>query len=208
MIEIQNWGIIDFKDAWKRQKELVKEIQEKRNRNVLVLCQHPTVITIGRNGSNENITVNRDFLEYSGIAVYEIDRGGDVTLHNPGQLVGYPIFNLSSYHEDLHWFLREIEGAIIELVEEYGIKAKRIKDLTGVWVDGQRKICAMGLHSSRWVTYHGFALNVSNDLSEFGYIVPCGIRNKDVTSINSETGKEVVFENVLKECINVFEKRF
>ena len=116
---------------------------------MLVLCQHPTVITIGRNGSDDNITVNKDFLKQAGIPVYEIDRGGDVTLHNPGQIVGYPVFNLSSYREDLHWFLREIEEAIIELVALYGITAGRSKGLTGVWVDGERKICAMGLHSSR-----------------------------------------------------------
>jgi lipoyl(octanoyl) transferase len=208
MIEIQNWGIIDFKEAWDKQKKLVREIQEKRDRNVLVLCQHPTVITIGRNGSDDNITVNKDFLKQAGIPVYEIDRGGDVTLHNLGQIVGYPVFNLSSYREDLHWFLREIEEAIIELVALYGITAGRSKGLTGVWVDGERKICAMGLHSSRWVTYHGFALNVTNDLSEFGYIVPCGIRDKAVTSVSLETPVPVEFDDVLQKCADIFKKRF
>ncbi len=208
MIEVQNWGVIDFNEAWQRQKELVKDIQEKRNRNLLVLCQHPTVITIGRNGTPDNIKVNRNFLEKAGIPVYEIDRGGDVTLHNIGQLVGYPIFNLSSYREDLHWFLREIEEAIIELVAQYGIRAGRNKGLTGVWVGDARKICAMGLHSSRWVTYHGFALNVTNDLSEFGYIIPCGINDKSVTSIAEETSHSIVFEDVLAECTKIFKKIF
>ncbi len=208
MIEIQNWGVIEYKEAWQKQKQLVKEIQEKRNRNVLVLCQHPTVITIGRNGTENNVTVQPDFLREIGVEVIEIDRGGDVTLHNPGQLVGYPVFNLSSYREDLHWFLREIEQVIIELVGDYGIKAERVEGLTGVWVDSRRKICAMGMHCSRWVTYHGFALNVINDLSEFGYIIPCGIQDKEVTSIAAEKGKSVEFDEVAEKCAEIFQKKF
>lgn len=208
MLEIQNWGLIDFSKSWEKQKELVQDIQSKRDRSVLVLCQHPTVITIGRNGTNDNITVQPEFLRKIGVDVHEIDRGGDVTMHNPGQLVGYPIFNLSSYKEDLHWFLREIEEIIIELVSMYGIKASRVPGLTGVWVDQMRKICAMGMHCSRWVTYHGFALNVSNDLSEFGYIIPCGIQNKEVTSIVSETGTAVAYEEVLNQCAKLFFERF
>ena len=208
MIEIENWGLIDYKEAWDRQKELVAEISEKRDRNVLVLCQHPTVITIGRNGSEDNITVDKTFLERSGIPVYEIDRGGDVTLHNPGQLVGYPIFNLSSMREDLHWFLREIEEAIIEIVGKYGIEAGRVEGLTGVWVDGVRKICAIGMHSRRWVTYHGFALNVINHISEFNYIVPCGIQDKAVTSIEVESTQNIDFDDVVKTAMKVFSKKF
>ena len=208
MIEVQNWGLVDYKIAWDRQKALVKDIQEKRDRNVLVLCQHPTVITIGKNGTDVNVTANRDFLEKMGVSVYDIDRGGDVTMHNPGQLVGYPIFNLSSYKEDLHWFLREIEQIIIDLAADYGIKSNRIEGLTGVWVDGQRKICAMGMHCSRWVTYHGFALNVTNNLSEFDYIVPCGIEDKGVTSIEQEAGMHIAFEDVVNNCIKHFKKRF
>ena len=208
MIEIQNWGLVDYKEAWQRQKQIVADIQQKRDKSVLVLCQHPTVITIGRNGTEDNITVQHEFLRKLGVEVYEIDRGGDVTLHNPGQLVGYPIFNLSSYREDLHWFLREIEQVIIELVADYGIDAGRVEGLTGVWVDGKRKICAMGMHCSRWVTYHGFALNVNNDLSEFGYIVPCGIRDKEVTSIEAETGQKVDFGEISEKCKEIFRKKF
>jgi lipoyl(octanoyl) transferase len=208
MIEIQNWGLVDYKEAWQRQKQIVADIQQKRDKSVLVLCQHPTVITIGRNGTEDNITVQHEFLRKLGVEVYEIDRGGDVTLHNPGQLVGYPIFNLSSYREDLHWFLREIEQVIIDLVADYGIDAGRVEGLTGVWVDGKRKICAMGMHCSRWVTYHGFALNVNNDLSEFGYIVPCGIRDKEVTSIEAETGQKVDFDEISEKCMEIFRKKF
>lgn len=208
MIEIQNWGTIDYLEAWKRQKELVSIIQQKRDRNVLVFCEHPTVITIGKNGTQSNVTANRKYLEAAGIKVYEIDRGGDVTLHNPGQLVGYPIFNLSSMKEDLHWFLREIEQTIIDLVLDYSITADRVPGLTGVWVVGKRKICAMGMHCSRWVTYHGFALNVCNNIQEFDYIVPCGIQNKGVTSIALENGTTIAFDEVLLKCGEAFKTRF
>jgi lipoyl(octanoyl) transferase len=208
MIEIQNWGLIDYRDAWDRQKELVNEIQEKRDQNVLVLCQHPSVITIGKTGSENNIVCHRSLLESAGIDIVYTDRGGDVTLHNPGQLIGYPIFNLSSYKEDLHWFLREVEGAIIELLRKYGIESGRVEGLTGVWVETQRKICAMGMHCSRWVTSHGFALNVSNDISEFGYIIPCGITNKQVTSIALEIGTDIDIMKVEKDCEIVFKEIF
>lgn len=208
MIEIQNWGTIDYLEAWNKQKELVSKIQKNRDRNVLVLCEHPTVITIGKNGTQSNVTANRKFLEAAGIKVYEIDRGGDVTLHNRGQLVGYPIFNLSSMKEDLHWFLREIEQTIIDLLLDYRITADRVPGLTGVWVDGSRKICAMGMHCSRWVTYHGFALNVCNNIQEFDYIVPCGIKNKGVTSIAIENGTAIAFEEVLLKCGKAFKNRF
>lgn len=208
MIEIQNWGTIDYLEAWNKQKELVSKIQKYRDRNVLVLCEHPTVITIGKNGTQSNVTANRKFLEAAGIKVYEIDRGGDVTLHNRGQLVGYPIFNLSSMKEDLHWFLREIEQTIIDLLLDYRITADRVPGLTGVWVDGSRKICAMGMHCSRWVTYHGFALNVCNNIQEFDYIVPCGIQNKGVTSIAIENGTAIAFEEVLLKCGKAFENKF
>jgi lipoyl(octanoyl) transferase len=208
MIEVQDWGLIDYNEAWERQKQLVKEITEKRNRNVFVVCQHPTVITIGRAGKDSNIMLPHKLLEKKGVKVVYNDRGGDVTLHNPGQLVGYPIFNLYDYKTDLHWFLREIEETIIQLLDSFDIKSDRVPGLTGVWIEGQRKICAIGLHCSRWVTSHGFALNVCNDLSEFNYIVPCGIKDKEVTSIEKELGTEIAFDLVKQRCIEFFEKRF
>lgn len=208
MIEIQNWGLIDYKEAWDRQKELVEYIQKYRNRNVFVVCQHPSVITIGRAGSAGNVIADEKFLASLGIKVIYNDRGGDATLHNPGQLVGYPIFNLSDYREDLHWFLREVEECIIELISFYGIKGERVKGLTGVWVDGNRKICAIGIHCSRWVTSHGFALNVSNDLNEFNFIIPCGIKDKDVTSISRELGTNIDASQVVFKCIEVFKRHF
>ena len=191
MIEIQDWGLIDYNQAWDKQRELVKYIQDNRNKSVLVLCEHPSVITIGKSGTKNNIICHPDFLKSMGIQVIENDRGGDVTLHNPGQLVGYPIFNLSDFKEDLHWFLREIEQAIIDALDDFGINGGRVEGLTGVWIDSKRKIAAMGLHCSRWVTSHGFALNVKNNISEFDYIVPCGITDKAVTSIEKEIKTDI-----------------
>jgi len=208
MPEVEYWDLIDYAEAWERQKKLVAEIQTKRNRSVLALCQHPSVITIGRNGTGDNVVADRKFLEHKGIKVYDVDRGGDVTLHNPGQIVGYPIFNLLDYKQDLHWFLREIEECIIETLEDFGIKSGRVEGLTGVWVDGRRKICAMGLHCSRWVTSHGFAMNVCNDLREFGFIVPCGLTDKEVTSIEKELGTKIEINIVQEKLVEVFCKHF
>jgi len=208
MLEIQDWGLIDYLEAWERQKQIASDIIKNRNRNVFVVCEHPTVITVGRAGKQENILLPTKFLESKGIKVVYNDRGGDVTLHNPGQLVGYPIFNLYDYKTDLHWFLREIENAIIELLASFNIVGERVEGLTGVWIERERKICAIGLHCSQWVTSHGFALNVCNNLDEFNYIVPCGIQNKGVTSISKELGTEIDFTIVKQKCIEVFEKRF
>lgn len=208
MIEIQNWGLIDYQVAWEKQKQLVEEIQKGRNKNVFVLCEHPTVITIGKNGTVDNLLLSDKEFEEKNVKVIWNNRGGDVTMHNPGQLVGYPIFNLSCYKEDLHWFLREIEERIIETVAEFGIASSRVEGLTGVWIENQRKICAIGMHCSRWVTSHGFALNVANDLGEFGYIVPCGIDDKEVTSISKETGTQVDIGLVRDTVITKFSKKF
>jgi len=208
MLEIQDWGLIDYLEAWERQKQIASDIIKNRNRNVFVVCEHPTVITVGRAGKQENILLPTKFLESKGIKVVYNDRGGDVTLHNPGQLVGYPIFNLYDYKTDLHWFLREIENAIIELLASFNIVGERVEGLTGVWIERERKICAIGLHCSQWVTSHGFALNVCNNLDEFNYIVPCGIQNKGITSISKELGTEIDVSIVKQKCIEVFEKRF
>jgi lipoyl(octanoyl) transferase len=208
MIELQDWGNIDYAEAWARQREIVKQVQSEENKNVLVLCEHPSVITIGRAGSDDNVIPKEDFLDKLGINVIHNDRGGDVTLHNPGQLVGYPIFNLNNFKTDLHWFLREIEQVIIDTIAEFNIDGGRMDKLTGVWIEEKRKICAMGLHCSRWVTSHGFALNVKNDLREFDYIVPCGITDKQVTSIEQETGTDVDMEIIKKLIFENFITHF
>lgn len=208
MIAVERWGLIPFDEAWERQRELAFRVERGEAPNTLVLCQHPTVITIGRNGTDANVLAARPLLEAQGVTVMPIDRGGDVTLHNPGQLVGYPIFNLTTLKPDLHWYLRTVEDAIIDTVGAYGITGDRVDGLTGVWVEGQRKVCAIGIHCRKWVVYHGFALNVVNDLREFQYIVPCGISDRAVTSIAVETGRPVTMEEVETTVVGAFHRRF
>jgi lipoyl(octanoyl) transferase len=208
MLIIENWGLTDYKTAWDRQKEYVQKVRNNPEENYLILCSHPSVITIGRNGTENNILTSEEFLRSAGISVYNIDRGGDVTLHNPGQLVGYPIFSLNNYKTDLHWFLREIEQIIIDLLAKFGIQGGRVEGLTGVWIERQRKICAMGLHCSRWITSHGFALNVKNNLKEFSFIVPCGIKTKGITSIMEELGTDVDVNIIESEISKLFSERF
>ncbi len=208
MPEYQDWGLIDYNEAWDRQRHLVAEIKSGRKKSTLVLCQHPTVITIGKTGTKENVLQTADYLNARGVEVVYNNRGGDVTLHNRGQLVGYPIFNLKEFRTDLHWFLREIEAAIIELLSSYGIASGRVEGLTGVWIGHLRKICAIGLHCSRWVTSHGFALNVNNNIDEFSYIIPCGINNKEITSMSNELGMNVAMDEVKNDCRKFFDLLF
>ncbi len=206
--DFEDWGLIDFQAAWKRQKQIAEDIRLGRRRSTLVFCQHPTVITIGRNGTDANIVASNEYHEKKGVYVAPINRGGDVTLHNPGQLVGYPIFRLTDFREDLHWFLRAIEECIIETIATFGIIGGREPGLTGVWVEGQRKICAIGIHCSRWITTHGFALNVTNDVDEFSMIIPCGISDRSVCSIQQETRDKIDFADVSEACRTAFEKFF
>lgn len=205
MIEIEHWGTIDYTEAWQRQKQLQAAVQAGQQRSTLVLCEHPTVITVGRNGGLHNVLPGA--AEHN-IPVVPVNRGGDVTLHNPGQLVGYTIFRLTDFREDLHWFLREIEQCIIETIALYGISGGRVPGFTGVWVDDLRKICAIGIHCSRWVTSHGFALNICNNLEEFSYIVPCGITDKAVTSVSRERSNSVSAVEVQEVCGQIFAKKF
>lgn len=208
MIEIQEWGLIDFIEAWEKQRTLAAKVLKGEQPSTLVLCEHPTVITIGRNGTDANVVAPPEELAIRGVNVIPINRGGDVTLHNPGQLVGYPIFRLTDFREDLHWFLREIEECIISTIGQFGVSGGRVDGSTGVWVEQQRKVCAIGIHCSRWVTSHGFALNVNNDIREFEMIIPCGITDKDVTSIEKEIEGEVDFNRVKEICIEEFRSRF
>lgn len=206
--DVQDWGLIDFQLAWDKQNELVSKIQKGEHKSTLVLCSHPLVITMGRNSSYDNLVLPRQEYDKRDIKVIDINRGGDVTLHNEYQLVGYPIFNLNEFKPDLHWFLREIEEVIINTIAELGISSSRVEGLTGVWVEEQRKICAIGLHCSRWVTSHGFALNVSNNVKDFDYIVPCGIDDKEVTSIKDEIGTDVDITKVKNIVIDKFAQLF
>jgi lipoate-protein ligase B len=183
---VQDWGTIDFHDAWRRQRELADAVLRLDHPDTLVFCEHQPVITLGRTTQDGSLLLSRELLTQQGIDVVEINRGGEATVHNPGQLVGYPIFNLTRSRQDLHWFLRLLEQAVIDTLAEYTVEAQRVDGLTGVWIGESRKICAIGIHCSRWVTSHGFALNVSNDLDLFSAIVPCGIRERGVTSLARE----------------------
>ncbi|MBI3258116.1 MAG: lipoyl(octanoyl) transferase LipB [Ignavibacteriae bacterium] len=208
MIEIEEWGLIDFNEAWERQRILAADVLKGEKRSTLVLCEHPTVITIGRNGTDANVIATTDTLTEKRVNVIPINRGGDVTLHNPGQLVGYPIFKLTDFREDLHWFLREIEECIIATIGQFGVLGSRVDGSTGVWIEHQRKVCAIGIHCSRWVTSHGFALNVNNDIREFEMIIPCGITDKEVTSIEIESSDVIIFQKVKEICASEFLRRF
>jgi len=207
-ILIEDWSMIPFREAWSRQEAYVRDIQKGVRPSTLILCEHPPVLTIGREGGEQNVKIDPSLLASQGIEMIPINRGGDITAHNPGQLIGYPLFNLSEFREDLHWFLRSIEDIIMQVLEEYGIASGRVEGKTGVWIEEERKICAIGLHCSRWVTSHGFALNVNNDLSIFDWIIPCGIPDKEVTSIHRELGKNIDMEDLKEKCRKAYIEYF
>jgi lipoate-protein ligase B len=181
-------GRMPYADALTLQRDTAaRRIDGRLDHDVLLLVEHPPVITLGRGFRPESLPVARDALESRGIEVHEIDRGGDVTFHGPGQLVGYPIFDLGGHRRDLHWFLRQLEEALITALAAFGIAGRRAAGYTGVWTRG-RKIASIGIHVRQWVTWHGFALNVTTDLSYFDLIVPCGIPDVQMTSIQQELG--------------------
>lgn len=206
-------GLIDYKKCWQYQEALFAEVVDiksknrnkkvkKKTNNHLIFCEHPHVYTLGKSGSKHNLLVNEEYLKNKGASFYKINRGGDITYHGPGQIVGYPILDLDNFFTDIHKYLRLLEEAVILTLSDYGLRGERSKGETGVWFDvgtkNARKICAFGVKSSRWVTMHGFALNVNSDLSYFDNIIPCGIANKGVTSLEKELGKKVNVEIVKK----------
>jgi lipoyl(octanoyl) transferase len=213
-------GLIGYAEAWDRQAELFNSILDikKGNRdrkpedevltpNYLIFCEHPPVITMGKTGEPENLRATPQELVKRGVTYVDTNRGGDITFHGPGQLVAYPVFDLENHFTDISRYMRTLEEAVIRTITMFGIKGYRIPGLTGVWVgEKPRKICALGVKSSRWVTMHGLALNVNNDLSFFNLIVPCGIDDKEVTSIQKEIGREVSMAEV-KELLreNIFQ---
>jgi len=213
-----DWGLIDYETGHQQQETIFNDtialklknrdaIEKLPTPNYLLFCEHPHSYTLGRSGHENNLLIDNTELENKNAKFYKIGRGGDITYHGPGQLVGYPIFDLDNFFTDIHKYLRFLEEAIIQVCEDYGLKAGRIDGLTGVWIDYEtpeiaRKICAMGVKASRWITMHGFALNVNTDLSYFQNIVPCGITDKAVTSLEKEVGKPVQMDevkNLLKE---------
>jgi len=219
-VEFQDWGLIDYEEAWDRQEALFGQTVDLKTRirnmkmategdeyeegiptpNYLVFCEHPHVYTLGKSGKPEHLLLDEQGLKDKKASYYSINRGGDITYHGPGQIVGYPIIDLDNFFTDIHLYLRTLEEAVILTLAEYGLEAGRYPGYTGVWFDADndkaRKICALGVRCSRWVTMHGFAFNANTDLDYFKNIVPCGIDDKDVTSMQRELGRKVDEEEV------------
>lgn len=221
---VQDLGLKDYKETWDLQETIFKDIIDLKikNRreatnlgtpNHFLMVEHPHVYTLGKSGDMQNLLVDEKTLEAKGAAFYKINRGGDITYHGPGQIVGYPILDLDNFFTDIHKYLRFLEEMVILTLAEYGLKAERSKGETGVWLDVgtpfARKICAMGVRASRWVTMHGFALNVNADLGYFDLMIPCGIKDKAVTSLNRELGQaKVDMEEVKRKLLKHFEVLF
>lgn len=215
-IIVKELGLKDYKETWDFQEALFQDIlsiksENRKNNttietpNYLLYVEHPHVYTLGKSGDMSNMLLSESQLAEKGATFYKINRGGDITYHGPGQVVGYPIFDLENFFTDIHKYLRFLEEAIILTLAEYGVKGTRSEGETGVWIDVgtpfARKICAMGVRASRWVTMHGFALNVNSDLGYFDHIIPCGIRGKAVATLNNELGVKFINEQEVKEKI-------
>jgi lipoyl(octanoyl) transferase len=217
-LEFIDWGLIRYGEAYAKQKELFEtslrqKSERKTTKNTVVFCEHPPVITIGKNGLASNLLFPEATLKERKVELFHIDRGGDVTYHGPGQLVGYPVLDLETFHFGLKEYIFRMEEAIIRLLSELGIQGERLTGAAGVWIDTDkpgktRKICAIGVKSSRYVTMHGFALNVNTDLSYFGLINPCGFTDKGVTSLEKETGHKTDIREIKTALIRIFEQVF
>ncbi len=234
MVELRDLGAMDYKKAWDYQEALLQQnlkvkqayssqFSEQKEgpdvhsglvtRNYLLFVEHPPVYTLGKSGKPEHILISNDQLAEKGIQFFHTNRGGDITFHGPQQIVGYPILDLEKFYTDIGRYLRELEEVIILTLAEYGITGGRSAGETGVWIDAhikgkERKICALGVRCSRWVTMHGFALNVNTDLGYFDHIIPCGIQNKKVASMKEELGREIDVEEVKEKIKRNFEKVF
>jgi len=224
MVFLEDLGQKDYKDTWDYQELLFQKIVDQKIKkrrggtteptsNHFLFVEHPHVYTLGKSGDMDNLLVNEQQLKEKGATFYKINRGGDITYHGPGQIVGYPILDLENFFTDIHKYLRFLEEMVILTLAEYGLKAERSKGETGVWLDVgtpfARKICAMGVRASRWVTMHGFALNVNADLGYFDMMIPCGIKDKAVTSLNVELGTSIVdMEGVKQKLLKHFKALF
>lgn len=212
-VSYRDLGHIDYQEAWDLQEKLLRDnvqLKLEAGRNAepltiatqhhLLLCEHPHVYTLGKSGKEEHLLISEAQRLKEGISYYPINRGGDITYHGPGQITGYPIFDLEKFRRDIAWYLRQMEEVIIRLLRDYDLQAHRIPKATGVWLDPEsewpRKICAMGVRCSRWITMHGFALNVNTKLAYFDHIVPCGIDDKGVSSLEKELGEPVDIDEV------------
>ena len=222
-VTIINLGLVDYKKAWDIQEKYFKQAIDRkiaiRNgenlpppSNYLIICEHPNVYTIGKSGKEENLLLSSEEVKSKEASFYKINRGGDITYHGPGQLVVYPILDLDQFFTDIHKYMRFLEQAVINTLLKFGIQSSRIDGMTGVWIDSalpsSRKICAMGVKSSRWVTMHGIGFNINTNLDFFSHIVPCGIDDKAVTSMQKELGIEVDMQEVENTIIEEFKSLF
>lgn len=217
-LEYSDWGLISYAEAYERQKILFEAAIERKTthepvRNTVVFCEHPHVITLGKHGLDTNLLYPEEALKEKQMELFRVDRGGDITYHGPGQLVGYPILDLESFHIGLKEYIYRMEEAIIDLLSEYNIKGEHFMGKTGVWIDTDhpgraRKICAIGVKSSRYVTMHGFALNVSTDLNYFNLINPCGFKDKGVTSMEKELDRKIDMDEVKSRLFEFFVQKF
>ena len=203
LCHVEQFGLLAYAATPKLQQEKVDQRKTGAIPDTLLLLEHPHVYTLGRNASQRHLLASPERLRALGAEVFEADRGGDITYHGPGQLVGYPIFDLSQHRRDLRWYMRQLEEVLIGVAGDFGIEAGRLKGATGVWV-GDEKLAAMGVHVSRWVTSHGFALNVNTDLSYFQWIVPCGLCDKGVTSLQKLLGRPVEMSTVVERVVGRF----
>ncbi|MDQ3072877.1 MAG: lipoyl(octanoyl) transferase LipB [Bacteroidota bacterium] len=226
VVQFKDIGLMPYRQAWDYQQELFDDIvrtktlnrerseEEKQPTvNHLLFCEHPHVYTLGKSGSTGNLLLNEEKMREKNVEFFKINRGGDITYHGPGQIVGYPILDLDNFFTDIHKYMRYLEEVIILTLADYGIEAGRLPGSTGVWLDPEskiraRKICAMGVRCSRWVTMHGWAFNVNTDLNYFNYIIPCGISDKAVTSMEKELGKQVDITEVKEKIKKHFAAQF
>jgi len=217
IIKPVDWGLIEYNQAWKEQETIFAETitrktQELETENYLIFCEHPHVYTLGKSGDEQNLLLNYIQLQANNAQFVHTNRGGDITYHGPGQIVGYPILDLANFGIGLKEYIHRIEACIIELLQQYNIESERMEGATGVWLDTgskhARKICAIGVRSSRYVTMHGFALNINTDLSYFGHINPCGFTDKGVTSLEKELGEKQDINRVKAALLEIFQKKF
>jgi lipoyl(octanoyl) transferase len=207
LCRVEQLGRVDYAEGLRLQRELVAQRKADAIPDTLLLLEHPHVYTLGRNAKREHLLISNKQLAQLGAQLFETDRGGDITYHGPGQLVGYPIFDLAKHRRDIAWFMRSLEEVFIGVARDFGVEAGRLAGAPGVWV-GNDKLVAMGVHVSRWVTSHGFAFNVSTDLRYFDWIVPCGLRGKGVTSLEKLLGRPVGMEAVVGCVVLHFGKVF
>ena len=222
-VKYKSLGLINYEESWKKQESIFNKIidtkiknrnlqKEIKTDNYILSCSHPHVYTLGKSGNEKNLLIDKNIIEKENLEFFKINRGGDITYHGPGQIVIYPILDLENFFTDIHKYLRSLEEAVILTLKEYNIESGRIKNYTGVWLDREsdtpRKICALGVKTSRWVTMHGLALNVNTDLNFFKNIIPCGINDKEVTSISKEVGQVIKIKDVEKKLLNNLSKVF